>query len=457
MFLSNNLFSFSKGNKSASTNIKKIELIDKKYRTIAVVPFVNQTKKDEYSYIGKTIQRFMANNISILKKIEITTNDFLIPENMKTNQSLIMDYGTNFIRDVIILKSDFIYKKYIRFFKPDDLFLFSKEIDADYIISGSYSFKKKSTKKLNIKYSILNIIQNKIIYKNKIQVNIKKINQGIDQISSDIVNFFHPQEQGYLKIVTDISNYELFIDNIIIHKKTNIYILHPGKHEVKFQTLSFPTKISNFTIVKHQTNTISFYYTKFAQNKTVLKLNSEPTNANIFLNVNNLGRTPLSVTNLTPGKYRFKVTKTNFRTYFENVNLYKGTNYYNFVLERVHSPEYYEARHKKNKIIMYTTLGCGTLLMLNTYYFYMRSKLEYDKFDQSNKEKHLDKGNTYATISFISGLAGFTSLTISFIYFFKVIDYDDSNIGYYNPLPFNNQIDYAYKPQKHYLIWKYRF
>lgn len=455
IILSTNLFSHSMGNKNALTNIKKIELIDKGYRTLAVLPFENLTKKDEYSYIGKTIQKFLSANLNILTKFEITTNDFLIPEKYKTNNSIVLSYGTNFFRDVIILKPALIYKKYINAPHPENLNQFSKTIQADYIISGKYSFIKKSKNNFKISYNIYNVIQNKIIYNTIRHLNEKKINKDIDKLSSDIIQFFHPAQKGFFKLTTDFSNYELFIDNIIMDAPVNLFELPVGKHKIKFQVLGHPGIITNILIEKTLTNNISFYEKSFLKKKAILNITSEPANAFVYLNINLLGSTPLSFSNLNPGSYRLKVSKTNCLTSYQNIQLNTGKNTFTIALQKIQSKKFYEERHKKNKTIMYISLGVGTLSLLNCYFFYANGTIEWDRFKNSSEKNHLKKRNTYMTISLISGFAGLGCLTISLIHFLKVINYDDVNIGFHDEK--NIKFELALKNYNNYFFMKYRF
>ncbi|MBU1076616.1 MAG: PEGA domain-containing protein [Spirochaetes bacterium] len=455
IFLSHNLFAFSLGNNEALSNIKKIELLDKGYRTIAVIPFQNLTTKDEYSYIGRTIQKFLSNDLKAIKKLTITTQDYLIPNEFQTNRSLLYAYGTNFIRDVVILDADMIYDSYIRSPDPEDPEHFAKDIKTDYIISGKYSFNSGSVHELSVSYTVYNTIQRNFIHKNSIKIHEKDLDQGIKKISTDLVQYFNPSETGYLKMVTDLSNYEFYIDSKLIHDKMNYYQLSTGTHEIKFQSVDHPSgQQTNITIVKDRTNRVEFSRINFTKNKAVLKVSSEPTDATVFLNVRSLGKTPLVFTNLEPGNYRLQIFKTNHNTYYKNINLFTGTNHFRVNLEKIRSKEYYEKRHKRNKLIMYTTLASGTLFLTSTYLFYINGTIEYDRYDNTYDRNHLDKGNIFMTVSFISALAGLGSYTLSLIYFFKVINYDDVNIGYNDKkLKFN----LAERSDNHYLYMQYRF
>ena len=181
----------------------------------------------------------------------------------------------------------------------------------------------------------------------------------------------------------------------------------------------------------------------------------------MFLNVKHLGYTPIECTNLLPGKYRLKVIKSNYSAYYKNIDIRNSTNNYFISLEKIYSKEYYEQRHKKNKLIMYISLGAGTLLMLNTYYFYARAGDEYDKFRIARMESDETLANKYyknhqesSLIWGISGIAGIGAFTVSLIYFFKVLDYDDVNIVSYNK---NINTEFAIKNNNNYIFFRYKF
>ena len=455
---SNILFSMSKGNKTALSNIKKIELIDKDYRTIAVLPFGNLTGNDYYSYVGKTIQKFLSNNLSVLDKIEINTNDFLIPEKFRTNEHIIFSYGTNLLRKVIILNPDTVYKKYIKSRNPDDLKTFSQGLNADYTISGSYKFNKKSRNIFEVSYNIFNVIRKKKVYHNQEILDHNEIEKGIKNISTDIMDYFHPEDTGVIRIVTDFSNYELFIDDQLIQNKINLYNQTTGKHRIKLHPVGYRPIETNIILQAEKTNTLTFQKKYYFIKKASLIISTNPTNASIYLNVKHIGNTPLIYTNLQTGNYRLKVIKSNYSTYFQNIELKKGTNQFLFSLKKIRTKTYYEEKHKRNRIIMYTTLGTGALFMLNTYFFYAAQDTEYEKHknesDARLSQKYYQNYRKYDLIWKISAIAGLGNLAISLIYFFKVLNYDDTNIGLINE---NSNTNFAFKNNTYFLSLKYKF
>ena len=456
----NNLLSMGKGDKTALSNIKKVELIDKAYRTVAVLPFENLTRDDHYSYIGKTIQRFLSDNLSVMDKINVSTNDFFIKKELRTN-NIVFSYGSNLSRKVIILNPDTIYKQYIKFYDPGDLKEFSREIKADYIISGQYDLKRSKINTQNffdISFGIYNVIGRKQAYRNSCVLDHKKIDIGIEKMGIDIMQYFYPRGTGSLKIVTDLSDFQIYINNQLIQKEEGIYKLPTGRHKIKFLTPGYHPIVTNVILNPGRTNIFSLFKKDLFKDRAMLVVNSDPADADVYLNVKHLGHTPLSRTNLLPGKYRLKVIKSNYSAVFKNINLKNETNRFNIELEKVHSGEYYLKKHKKNKLIMYISLGAGALFMLNTYYFYSKAQDEEDRlgstYDYSTRKKISKDYDKYSLIYQISGIAGIGSLAVSLIYFIKVINYDDVNIGTGHR---DINTDYAFKNNKHYFTLNYKW
>jgi len=436
--ITNILYPMGKKNQTSLSNIKKIELIDKDYRTIAVLPFANSIKSDDYAYIGRTIQKFLSSYLYSMDTILITTNDFVIPEKYKTNTSIMYSYGSNFNRKAIILNPDTVYKKYLKSKDPEDLSTFSREIQADYIISGSYRPHKKSPNHFSVFFSIFNTAQNKQVFNKNRIFNHAKLEESILRISIDIKKYFIPFETGYMRIITDISNYELFINHHLVRNKMTLYNLNTGEHAIEFRPLDYYPFKTNITVISNQTNELVLNTEKYFKKDAFLIVNSIPTNASVFLNVKNIGYTPLLYTNLEKGKYRLKIAKSNYTTLFKNIELNKGTNKFFFNLKKRKPKQFYKNRNKKNKIIMYSALGGGALCLLNAYFFYSAAKLEEDKFnyfyfikyDYKKSKKHVEKELLYRNISYTSIFVGLGAMVISFVYFIKVINYDDINIGY---------------------------
>ncbi len=434
--LNSNLLSFSKGNEKALTEIKKVLVEDRNCRIIAVLPYKNTTKNDYYEYIGKTVQKFLYNYLLNLNMIYITTNDIIVPEKYKTNKSVIINYGTNFTRDAIILSPEKINDIYYKLPYPENKKFVSEKLDTDYIIYGKYNFYKKSRDKFITKTYIYNYAQNSNFYICNTIISKDTIENDVAKISENIFKFFTSSLLGTLEIITCYSNFQIFIDSNVVGKQLIFDKIPAGPHTL---TLRFENNYiieKEFTIKPKEKTTLYFTNRKLFSEKATLKIVTYPTNAKIFLDVNFLGNSPLIITNLKIKEYRLRVEKKGYKTYFKNIKLKSGINNISINLKKEITQEMRAKKHRQNKTIMYTSLGIGCTTLLISYYFYAKSDVEWDKYLIKFEKKYYKNYKNHRILSFILGAAGLGCLTVSFIYFLKVISYDDVNIGLIKTTPY---------------------
>lgn len=443
-------FSFSKHNKLSITNINLIQIKDRDYRTIGVMPFFNFTGNDAYSYVGASIQRFATDNLLILNKIKITTNDYIIPIELKTNKLTIFSFSTNLIRNVVILNADDLYKEYLQFPHVDNIPDFASFCHSDYLVYGQYQKNNKSEEDFLVKYKIYNLIQQKDIFNDSIILNIKNVERGVKKISNAVLNFFKEKKTGILKIITTYSNEQILIDNVLVNNSMPQYVVPEGWHNVQIKLLN-AAKETNLKIQAGNTNT--FYFTNIILNRAILKVNSAPTNAHVFLNLTLLGNTPLSNTNTSIGPYRLQVGKTNYKIFFKNIIVNKGTNSYFVNLQKTLTLDDMRKQNIKNRKTMYWSLGIGAFCMGIAYYCDTESTFDYAKYQVTGDQAQYNKSNEFLTGALVSVLAGAGALTVSFIYFLKVISYDEVNVGMQKIDDFN----IVEKNNNNYFLWQHRF
>lgn len=444
------MFSFSRQPKSIITNINLIQINDRDYRTIGVMPFFNFTDNDAYSYVGKTIQRFTTDNLLILNKIKITTNDYIIPVELRTNKLTIFSFGTNLIRNVIILDADEMYKNFLQFPNIDDIPGFASFCHCDYLVYGQYRKYKNSEQEFTVKYKIYNLIQNKDVFEDSLILNIEDIETGVKKLSNSLLNFFKEKKTGTIKIITIYSNSQIVIDNVLVNNSIPQYVVPKGRHSVEVKLLN-ASLITNIVIQAGNTN--SLYFTNRIFNMAILKINSEPTNARVSLNVTTVGYTPLIDTNVVIGPYRLQVEKSNYQTFFKNINIQNGTNDYFINLEKTLSAKEKKEKNIKNKKIMYWSLGLGTVALGIAYYFNTEQQFAQQRLNFSYNSADANRVVQDETYSGVSALVGLGAYTVSFIYFLKVLSYDDVNIGMHKIDNFN----FVQRNDNNYLLWQHRF
>ncbi len=422
------LFSMGTQNKKALQKIKKIIIKDKNNRSIAILPFNNLSNNKYYDFIGYTSQKYLFNNLVLLKKIYIETNDIKKPvissNEKKTNRQIIFNYGTNLTRNVYLFPIKDVNDKFSSYPFSDDIKKFSDFLGADFLVHGNYKIKKNDT--FNLDVFVYNRIRNKNFNIGKFVIHKNSLEEDIKIISDKISMFFYKQKHGYLQLVISASNNNIFIDDNFIENNNNIYLLTAGRHKIMVTTDDNVETVKEIRIKQGETNYL--YLTNsnnFKEKKLYIKINTAPTNAKVFLNVDYMGTTPVNISNIEPGKYRLKITKTNYNNYFENIKITHTTNLF-INLNR------YTVNNNYNfyKKLSYITLGAGIGTLLTSYYFYAERDIYWDKYLATRNIDDLNRGNTYSIISGISFMIGTAALGVSLYSFLKTINYDDKNIGF---------------------------
>ncbi|MDD5067142.1 MAG: PEGA domain-containing protein [bacterium] len=446
-----NLFSMA-GRIKKPDEVRLVRLQDRSYRTLAVQPFYNLTGNDYHAYIGRSIQKFLAEGFDVLKNIAVSTDDFLIPENFRTNRKTIFSYGTNFLRNIVLLQSDEVYRKFVSFPEADKPEKFARSLPCDYLVYGSYRFAGNETEKYKVEYRIYNTIQDRDILIRKLSLSSKTLEADVRDMGQDIVRFFKRKQTGTMKVNTQITNFEILINGKLANNKVFFHDLPAGSHQIGFKTL-IQTFRTNLVIQPGKTNEVSFAPGPPVHSTLIIR--SEPEHSDVFLNVMGLGRTPLLWTNLEPGPYRLQVSYSNYFTWYRNIILHPGTNQHAVTLEKIKSAEELRREYVRNKQVMYVTLGLGSLSLLTAYFTYAASDNEYDRYLATGDRSSYENSNQYLTAALISGLVGLGSLTVSFVYFLKVLNYDDVNIGLREKE--GQEPVYAFQRANHYLLMNIRF
>lgn len=433
--------------------LKVVELEDTAYRTLGVVPFVNNTGSDYYAYVGRTVQKFLYENLRLLDETVVTTNDFFIPPEMRTNRNTVFSYPTNRRRKIVLLKPDQVYRKYLSFSRADSVPLLAEHLASDYLVHGRYKKTPDDPERFSVEYRIYNRIRRTNVFSAARVLESRRLEEGIREMAGVLAEHLSSRKTGFLRVVSAYSNYELLIDGILVDHRRIFQELPAGPHALRFR---FMDRIVDGKTGIQSRRTNFFYLTNRFEPKAVLRVVSDPAGAAARLNVRSLGLTPLVETNLEPGPYRLSVARTNYKARHRNVTLRGMTNAFFFKLEEIPSRADLEKANVRHRRIMLITLGTGVTSLIGAYYFLSRSDDEYDRYIVTGNREYYERTNRYLTAAFVSGLAGLGSLTVSFIYFLKVLSYDDLDIGRGPESP-EPGASFAFQGRNGYLLFQKRF
>lgn len=221
---------------------------------------------------------------------------------------------------------------------------------ADIIITGQV---KQDRDKILFKIKTLNSIYKNVSFVSK-SGTFKNIHNIAETISIEIIKsiIIH---YAYLDISCNKENSFIYIDDRYFGctNKSGI-LIESGAHEVLVKSEKSIQKKYTINLQKNKTKAISVIIPDSKTNdKFSLEVNTAPDNAEVYLDSNYIGVTPLNKDDIPEGTYRLRVEKNNYITEFRTVRFNKNydRNEINLELERGDTKEEYF-----NKTSAYRTL-----------------------------------------------------------------------------------------------------
>jgi len=110
---------------------------------------------------------------------------------------------------------------------------------------------------------------------------------------------------------------------------STIESMSSGSHYVTLRLSGYQDYAKNVVVTDNATSTVSVTLTALQTTTQQItngsiRIDSDPSNAAIFLNTEHQGRTPLTVYNLTPGTYRILIQKTGYQDWSDRFSVSAG-------------------------------------------------------------------------------------------------------------------------------------
>lgn len=163
-------------------------------------------------------------------------------------------------------------------------------------------------------------------------------------------------------IISDPPNANIYIDDEFLGHEKN-YMISTGIHNIKLEMEGYKT-ISD--IIKVSKSNMLFEYVFSIKNDALLKISTIPTGANVFLNNLKIGVSPI-LKRYTEGSYQLKITKNNYKPYFDTILIKKGINI-NKEIKLVSIKEFDDSSKKKNITLTKSIIRSSILPGLGHYY-----------------------------------------------------------------------------------------
>ena len=163
-------------------------------------------------------------------------------------------------------------------------------------------------------------------------------------------------------IISDPPNANIYIDDELLGSEKS-FIISTGAHNIKLEMEGYHT-ISD--IIKVTKNNMLFEYVLSIKNDALLKITTIPEGSNVFLNNLKIGVSPISK-RYTEGSYQLKITKNNYKPYFDTILIKKGIDI-NEEIELISMKDFNNFSEKKNISLTKSIIRSSILPGLGHYY-----------------------------------------------------------------------------------------
>jgi hypothetical protein len=134
----------------------------------------------------------------------------------------------------------------------------------------------------------------------------------------------HPRPQtGTLQLRSNPSGAFVFVDNQLVGRTPLDLPVRPGAHQVRFSDPGYYPEQTSAFVARGQIDTLSVTLARRIQQGDLLVTSNVP-GAEVDLDGNPLGQTPLTVHQLTAGSYRLSVSRAGYQTFNRQVEIVPG-------------------------------------------------------------------------------------------------------------------------------------
>jgi len=155
-------------------------------------------------------------------------------------------------------------------------------------------------------------------------LNTASLPSEIEKLVHNIEKKITGPNSGQIFITGTPQDAGIYIDNIYKGKlPLTVENLRIGSHILTIRKTGYKEKIENIVIDKNKLLKINIALNNNTEGQSI-KIISKPEGAEIYLDVDYLGKTPVTLTLSEKGRHRLKITKDGYLDYNSNVNI--GTN-----------------------------------------------------------------------------------------------------------------------------------
>lgn len=398
---------------------KVINIEDTEYRIITVLPFKNMTGIKDYNFLGKSLQTFIIEECRNINNIKISSNDIEIPEEIKLNTELEINFGTNMYRRLIWLNAGSI-NPITEKIKLHNMEKIADLLETDYIIMGKYEKYNKDNWIFKLKlYNCITKTESEI---HEIITDYKKVLDNIYLFFNEIEKEFNTHDFKKIYITSEPHNAEVLLNDKLIGQCPGSFYINPGKtNSLKIRSKNYQEVVFDANIM----NTTNYVILERKNYDSYILIKTIPENCNVYLDIKYMGKTPLILTNIRYGTYRLHIKKSGFSDYYTRVRIKDKPELINIKMTSTNTTRKISQKRSQYKRLCYIFAGCGTLAVLATYIFYYNYDLNFARSFYSTDEKYTRYWKMYTISAWFTGCTGAIFYTNAIVCLVKFLVRDE--------------------------------
>ncbi len=231
-------------------------------------------------------------------------------ENYSANVTIYPGATTNFSANLTAIEQIF----------PGNLFVNSTPGSANVYLNGSYRERTPITIR-NLAIGEYPLILQKTGYENYSE-NVTIYQRATTNVSANLT----PKAYGSLNVSSIPSQASIYIDNRLQGITPRLIVnIEQGTRTLRLSKNGYYNYSENITIYQGATANITANLSMIIDNATgIIFVASSPSSANVYLNNSFKGRTPRTISNITPGNYTLNLSKAGYQPYSTMVEVVGG-------------------------------------------------------------------------------------------------------------------------------------
>jgi|GEM_PF-5504271 len=413
-----------------------VSVHDKPYRLIAILPFTNRTGKSEFDYLSLSIPHYLHSALTSITNVIVSTNDIAVAPALLTNTNVILSYDKDFNRTVKVLSMKSVVSLLTQCTACHSLAATATNLAVDYVVYGSFTGSSRDN--LSFK-TYLYFVQRK---SNAGPFELSYHGDALNappKIAAQIKAAFYHTPGGALTVTSDPPDALIYANGRYCNRTPfTIEYLPVGTYVITVRKDGWHTQ-SNTICMTTNGYALTNITLLNARTAAPIAITTSPTNALIMFDARPIGKTPLIVSNLVPGRYRIRLSAPGYINEYHRIRINKTANRPLMITMQPKTRTNEIARiYHQSRCLMWTFTGTGLALTIGAVIAIGEVERNQElpatiAYDNPNKEtlinEYYRKETLWRSAAIACGSLSLVSYVTAIIFMIKAANYSSYEYG----------------------------